>query len=177
MGQANSELIQHINGRATPESVSKHSNSIPPGSMGRQNGTLHWLGNSPEQLQMARTQGCCSLEVPRTHFSGQAPPIPKPELFSQPPGAALTFHRGRQGGNARLRVAVVHLLVQIAQGVEGRVCVLLYKQVPGVDLIDYNHLHHDAIGEHQLQRRQRRNRPIGCSGGALGLVGVSSSLT
>lgn len=36
---------------------------------------------------------------------------------------------------------------------EGRVCVLLHKQVPGTDLVDHDHLHSDAIREHELQRR------------------------
>jgi hypothetical protein len=30
--------------------------------------------------------------------------------------------------------------------------VLLYKQVPGVDLVDYNDLHGDTIRQHELQR-------------------------
>lgn len=67
-------------------------------------------------------------------------------------GAALTLHRGGQGGDPRLRVAEVHLLVQATQRMEGRVCVLLHKQVPGVDLVDHDYLHSDAIREHELQR-------------------------
>lgn len=67
------------------------------------------------------------------------------------PRAALTLHRGGQGGDARLRVAEVHLLVQAAQRVEGGVCVLLHEQVPGIDLVDHDHLHGDAVREHELQ--------------------------
>lgn len=67
-------------------------------------------------------------------------------------GAALTFHWGGQGGDSRLRVAEVHLLVQAAQCMEGRVRVLLHKQVPRVDLVDHDHFHSDAIWEHELWR-------------------------
>lgn len=71
-------------------------------------------------------------------------------LARAPSSTALTFHWGGQRGDSGLRVAEVHLLVQAAQGMEGRVCVLLHKQVPGIDLVDHNHLHGDAIREHEL---------------------------
>lgn len=35
---------------------------------------------------------------------------------------------------------------------EGGVRVLLHKQVPGADLVDYDHLHSDPIREHELER-------------------------
>lgn len=83
----------------------------------------------------------------------QATPTTSPSGLARAPSTALTFHWGGQGGDSGLRVAEVHLLVQAAQGMEGRVRVLLHKQVPGVDLADHNHLHSDAIREHELQGR------------------------
>ena len=71
--------------------------------------------------------------------------------------AALTFHWGGQGGDARLRVTEVHLLVQAAQRVEGGVCVLLYKQVPGVDLVDHDDFHSDTIRQHELEEEEAAN--------------------
>ena len=31
---------------------------------------------------------------------------------------------------------------------------LLHKQVPGVDLVDHDYLHSDAVREHELQRAE-----------------------
>lgn len=71
--------------------------------------------------------------------------------------AALTFHWGGQGGDARLRVTEVHLLVQAAQRVEGGVCVLLDKQVPGIDLVDHDDFHSDTIRQHELEEEEAAN--------------------
>lgn len=53
---------------------------------------------------------------------------------------------------------------------EGRVRVLLHKQVPSVDLVDHDHLHGHAIGEHELRRRRgsrRCSNPPGPQGKSL----------
>ena len=71
--------------------------------------------------------------------------------------AALTFHWGGQGGDARLRVTEVQLLVQAAQCVEGGVCVLLYKQVPSIDLVDHDDFHGDTIRQHELEEEEAAN--------------------
>lgn len=78
--------------------------------------------------------------------------ISHPQNFPGLAPAVLTFYRGGQGGDSRLRVAEVHLLVQAAQCMEGRVRVLLHKQVPCIDLVDHDHFHSDAIWEHELWR-------------------------
>ena len=74
----------------------------------------------------------------------------------------LTFNGSGQGRRAGLRVAQEHLLVQAAQGMVGRVRVLLHKHVAGGDDIHHDHLHRHAIGEQELQedggRRRRRRR-------------------
>lgn len=69
---------------------------------------------------------------------------------------ALTFHWGGQGGDSRLRVTEVHLLVQTAQCMEGGVCVLLYKQVPSIDLVDHDDFYGDTIRQHELEERKRQ---------------------
>lgn len=70
---------------------------------------------------------------------------------------ALTFHWGGQGGDSRLRVTEVHLLVQTAQCVEGGVCVLLYKEVPSIDLVDHDDFHSDTIRQHELEEEEAAN--------------------
>lgn len=98
--------------------------------------------------------------------------------MSSPPGTVHArggaddryFHRGGQGRDSGLRIAQEHLLVQAAQCMEGGVCVLLYKQVSSIDLVDHDDLHSDAVGEHepgshwkrrQCQRRQGGSVDIG----------------
>lgn len=44
------------------------------------------------------------------------------------------------------------MLVQAAQCMEGRVRMLLHKQVPRIDLVDHDYFHSDAIWEHKLWR-------------------------
>lgn len=105
-------------------------------------------------MPTARTSG--PMKDPMTASSWSrlrtepATPRTSPTGPARAPSTALTFHWGGQGGDSGLRVAEVHLLVQAAQGVEGRVCVLLHEQVPGIDLVDHDHLHSDAIWEHEL---------------------------
>lgn len=56
-----------------------------------------------------------------------------------------------------MRVTEVHLLVQAAQRVEGGVRVLLYKQVPSVDLVDHDDFHSDTVRQHELEAGKAAN--------------------
>lgn len=71
------------------------------------------------------------LRLPRVksdHHLTAEPHCPEGLLLLGMAGSqSQTFHWGGQGGDSRLRVTEVHLLVQTAQCVEGGVCVLLYK--------------------------------------------------
>lgn len=136
-----------------------HSNPITLPANG--SSSLGKPGNSAEEPRQRRTQGCGSHEGSHNASSWsrqraeQATPKTSPRP-RQSPGlptdarAALTFHRGGQGRDSGLRIAQEHLLVQAAQRMEGGVCVLLYKQVSSIDLVDHDDLHSDAVGEHEL---------------------------
>lgn len=115
----------------------------------------------------ARTQGGCSHEGLQNSLlwvktKGRTAGNPRSKVHPQPGQssgffpltlrARLTFYWGGQGRDPRLGVAEVHLLVQAAQSMEGGMRVLLHKQVPGIDLVDHDHLHGDAIREHELYK-------------------------
>lgn len=138
-------------------------NCTPTPSLCQPMGAAAWASQGTVQRNHAkgRTQGCGSHEGSHNASSWsrqraeQATPKTSPRP-RQSPGlptdarAALTFHRGGQGRDSGLRIAQEHLLVQAAQRMEGGVCVLLYKQVSSIDLVDHDDLHSDAVGEHEL---------------------------
>lgn len=72
----------------------------------------------------------------------------------------LTFYGGGQGRCAGLRVAQEHLLVQAAQGVVGRVGVLLHKHVARGDDVHHDHFHRHAIGKQELQKQEANRRHV-----------------
>ena len=66
-------------------------------------------------------------------------------------GGGLTLSRRGQGGCVWLGVTQEHLLVQAAQGVVRRVCVLLDKEVTRRYNVHYDHLHGYTAGEQELR--------------------------
>lgn len=73
----------------------------------------------------------------------------------KPPCWTLTFHWSWHSWNSRLGIAKVHLLVQAAQDMKRGVGVLLYKEMPSVDLVNYNDFNCHSIRKHELPLKKK----------------------